>query len=237
MSAVVYTAIFGDYDVLKQPVPQDEPCNFVCFTDTAMPSRVGVWRVIQQRGDPGLHPRMQAKWYKLLSHRAFPGGRLSWRYAPFNFRPRADMSIWIDGGLQIKSARFVRDMRTNLGSQDWAMFPHPARDCIYEEAKVSLGMRKYRDLPIAPQVASYRSIIPPHGGLYACTIIVRREPASQVIRDANEWWWNENLKWTYQDQVSLPYVLRQLGTPGPAKIAGNLWSNAWFEFLPHNSDA
>jgi hypothetical protein len=32
--AVVYTAIFGGHDTLKEPVPQDESCEFICFTDT-----------------------------------------------------------------------------------------------------------------------------------------------------------------------------------------------------------
>ncbi len=60
--AVVYTAIFGGYDALKQPAPQSTPCDFICFTDTTMPSRAGAWRVIHVRTDRHVHPRMQAKY-------------------------------------------------------------------------------------------------------------------------------------------------------------------------------
>ncbi|MGO9604032.1 MAG: glycosyltransferase domain-containing protein [Candidatus Binataceae bacterium] len=72
-------------------------------------SRVGAWRVIYVRHDPKLHPRMQAKWFKLLSHRIFPRGRLAWRYAPFSLRRRADLGRCqpSDQGLRF-CARHVR---------------------------------------------------------------------------------------------------------------------------------
>ena len=167
MRAVVYTAIFGGYDTLKRPVPQDEPCDFICFTDARIPSRPESWRIVHVGLDQKFHPRIQAKQFKLLSHSIFPGGRLAWRYAPFSLRRSADLSIWVDASLQIKSASFVRDLRAALGERDWAMFVHPERDCIYDEARFSAEMIKYRGLPVIRQVEAYKSIVPPHGGLYA----------------------------------------------------------------------
>jgi hypothetical protein len=235
--AIVYTAIFGGYDALKQPVAQDVPCDFVYFTDAKMPARVGAWRTIRVKRDLAIHPRIQAKWFKLMSHRIFPRGRLAFHYAPLACRARADLSMWVDGSIQITSSRFVGDMRERLADGDWAMFMHPDRDCIYEEAQASVGMRKYRNLPIFPQVDAYRSIVPRHGGLYACTVIVRREPSAERLRAVHELWWGENLKWTYQDQLSLPFVLRRTGGPDPVAIQECLWSNSWFDILPHTSDA
>lgn len=237
MPAVVYTAIVGGHDSLKQPIPQDESCDFICFTDARIPSRADGWRVINVRRDPKIHPRMQAKWFKLLSHRVFPRGRLALRFAPLSPRPRTDLSIWVDGSFRIKTAKFVRDIRAALGGHDWAMFTHPDRDCIYDEARVSATMVKYRGLPVGPQVESYRPVVPPHGGLYACSIIARREPVSDRIRFANEQWWAENLRWTYQDQLSLPYVLRKIPKCEPHAIPGQLRRNGWFDIVPHNTDA
>lgn len=234
--AVVYTAIFGDYDTLKQPPPQDQPCDFICFTDAELPSRVGAWRVIRVKRDRKLHPRMQAKRFKLLSHRIFPGGRLALRYAPLSIRRRADLSIWIDGSFQIKTASFVRDMRAKLGDGDWAMFVHPDRNCIYEEASISLQMRKYRDLPIAAQADAYRATVPPHGGLYVCGTIVRREPVTEPLKSVHALWWAENIKWTYQDQISLPFVLRSVGGCDPIAIPDHQRENQWFEIGLHHSD-
>jgi hypothetical protein len=138
-----------------------------------MPSRVGAWRVIRVATDRNVHPRIQAKRFKILSQKIFPKGKLAFRYAPFSSRPLFDLSIWIDAGCQIKCTAFVKDMRELVGRADWAMFIHPARDCIYDEARVSLSMPKYKNLPISQQVKSYRAVVPPHSGLYACTVIVR----------------------------------------------------------------
>jgi hypothetical protein len=236
MRAVIYTAIFGSYDVLKQPAPQDESCDFICFTDSKIPPRVGAWRIIHVRPNRDVHPRLRAKRFKLLSHKIFPNGRLAARYAPFSIRRRADLSIWIDASLQIKCSTFVKDMRDKLDDGDWAMFVHPERDCIYDEANISAAMVKYQGLPIFQQVEAYRSIVPPHGGLYACGVIVRQEPARERIKRANELWWDENLKWTYQDQLSLPYVLRKAGACEPVHIPEHLWANKWFDFIPHHAD-
>ena len=233
MHSVVYTAIFGGYDTLKQPPPQDEPCEFICYTDGKMPSRIGAWRVIHVKTDHKLHPRMQAKRFKILSHRIFPG---AW-YMPFSFRRRVDLSIWIDAGLQITSSTFVKDMRHKLGDGEWAMFIHPDRDCIYEEASASITMTKYQHVPIFPQVEAYRPVVPPHGGLYACTVIVRREPSTERLKRVHVLWWEENVKWTYQDQLSLPFVLRCVDGCDPVVISDCLWRNEWFAFVPHQTDA
>jgi hypothetical protein len=179
---------------------------------------------------------MQAKYFKLLSHRIFPRGRLAARYAPFSVRRRADLSIWIDASLQIKSPAFVADMRDKLGRRSWAMFTHPERDCIYDEALVSITMPKYQALPILPQVEAYRSIVPPHGGLYACGIIVRREPLAECLKRVQERWWEENVKWTYQDQLSLPFVLRCVEDCSPVRILDPLRNNRWFDIIPHNTN-
>ena len=193
---------------------------------------VGVWRIIRVKTDHTVHPRLQAKRFKILSHEIFPGVP----YLPFLFRRRYDMSIWIDASLQITSSTFVKDMRSKLGDGEWAMFVHPDRDCIYEEALTSITMRKYQDVPILPQVETYRSVVPPHGGLYACTVIVRREPSTKRLKRVHSLWWEENCKWTYQDQLSLPFVLRSVGGCDPVLIQDCLWQNQWFAFVPHNAD-
>jgi hypothetical protein len=235
MSAAIYTAIFGNYETLKQPVAQSEPCDFICFTDSRIRAREGLWQVIHVPRDSTVHSRMQAKWFKLLSHEIFPNGRLASRYGLSGSQPAFDLSIWIDGSVEIKSSTFVQDMRATLGAHDWAVFVHPDRDCIYEEAILSARLLKYRDHPVLAQVEAYRSTIPAHSGLYACTVIVRREPESPGVKRANELWWEENLKWTYQDQLSFPYVLKKTDTT--VGIIGDcLWNNRWFKVGWYEND-
>jgi hypothetical protein len=91
---------------------------------------------------------------------------------------------------------------------------------------------KYGHVPIMEQVNHYRSHgYPEHNGLMAMGVIGR------VCRDTeldaiNERWWHENLRWTYQDQLSLPYVLWKLGK-SYVPIDMYLWRNEYFSWIPH----
>jgi hypothetical protein len=230
----------GGYDDLKAVPKQDVDCDLFCFADADLPARAGDWRVVRVRRRPAIHPRMRAKYFKLLSHRVFPGGRLALRFDPmaaFGKRPRYDATLWIDGSIRIKSKSFVREFLSGIGNSGWVLFPHPDRDCIFEEAEVSLTMEKYRGLPLEEQVRAYgMEGVQPHSGLYACTIIGRQEPLSAPLQALNESWWAENWKWSYQDQLSLPYLLSKLRL-GVDTVDKNLWRNDWFDWVAHHTEA
>lgn len=239
MRICIYSAIFGGFDDLKPPLPQSLDCDFLCFTDSSALPRGEGWQVIRSRRRPALHPRLRAKYFKLMSHLVFPHGRLAWRYAPLaaslDRRQRYDAVIWIDGSVQIKSPRFAEELVAHVGVSDWAMFVHPDRGCINDEAELSLTMAKYRGLPIRARIEAYRREgYPAKAGLSATGIIARRA-ASPKLATINAAWWVENCRWTYQDQLSLPVVLWRLGA-GCDPIRHNLWSNDWFDCLPHRSE-
>jgi hypothetical protein len=219
---------------------QNVACDFFCFTDSDWPAQVGQWRIVTVKPAPDLHPRMQAKYFKLLSHRVFPNGRLARIYDHkriFAKRQRYDATLWIDGSIQVKSRYFVSEFLSTIGASGWAMFRHPDRDCIFEEAQLSMTIEKYRGFPIEQQVLAYKeSGIAAKSGLYACGIIGRKEPLSSALKSINDMWWRENRKWSYQDQLSLPYVLhkRNFSVDTPNK---NQWRNAWFDWIPHRTEA
>jgi hypothetical protein len=235
MRICIYTAIFGNYDDLKQPAKQSVPCDFLCFTDANLPRRVGAWRIIRTGVHAELSPRLRSKYIKVLSHEVFPGGRLSWRFNPLGWRPHYDVIIWVDGCLKIKSPDFAGEFSKHIGSQGWSMFIHPDRDCIYEEMPQAAAMRKCHGLPLAEQVDYYRAQgFPEHAGLMATTTIAR-STGNPVLRSIDEAWWAEIRKWSFRDQLSLPVVLRRLGHDYD-KVMLNLWDNAWFDWISHNSD-
>src|SRR5437879_1575817 len=77
---------------------------------------------------------------------------------------------------------------------------------IYAEAEFSKTMPKYFDQPIAEQIESYRAEgYPARMGLIATGLIARSTAAD--LSAIEEMWWDENLRWSYQDQLSLPVVL------------------------------
>lgn len=236
----IYTAIFGGYDDLKAPVEQDVDCDFFCFSDTKFASHVGSWRPIWVPTDPDLHPRLQAKRFRIMSHEVFPRGKLALKYAAktgllFGFK-QYDATIWCDGNFKIKSATFARAVSELVTEKEIAVFVHPDRNCIYEEAAASLPMLKYQKLPILSQVEHYRQLgISARGGLYASGVVGRKARESAEVRAFNQIWWAENCSWTYQDQLSLPYALRESGV-SVRPIPSHLWTNPWGDWLPHRSE-
>ena len=133
----------------------------------------------------GMSSMLEAKWYKLHPSEDY------------------DYTIWIDSSVRIKSPHFAK-WCVDAAKDKWAIFRHPNRQCAYAEAEFAQDMKKYYDCPTREQMAHYRSEgFPENFGLYACTMIAR----SRWGKEINEDWWTEINKWSFQDQISLPYVL------------------------------
>jgi hypothetical protein len=189
----VYTAIYGSFDQLLEPVEQDIDVDWYCFTDDPRLTS-STWQTMLQpaRFDS---PRLSAKWPKLLPHEALPDRRTT---------------IWVDANLQIDSPSFVREALGYSGS-DIGVFRHPMRYCIYHEAYACLRRIDCRDLPVLDQVRHYREQgHPPQGGLWACGVLVRDSSRADV-RALGEAWMDECLKWSPRDQLSFPFLLRRSG--------------------------
>jgi O-antigen biosynthesis protein len=191
MKIAIYTAIFGGYDQLK-PQPPFQGVDYICFTDSELPTVVANWRVIRATATAE-HPRLAAKRFKTCPH--------------LFIDPRYDITIWIDGSIVISGADFVTRCISGLGINRIACMNHPVGRCIYQEAAGCLHFEKYRGLPILEQVEHYRTLgYPENNGLAACGIIVR-DHRDKVVAQIGEDWLQENVRWTYQDQLSFPYVL------------------------------
>jgi len=189
----VYTAIYGGFDELIEPVAQDIDVDWICFTDDAS-LRSDTWRVIVE---PAKHedPRLAAKWPKMLPDHALPDHR--W-------------TIWVDANLAIDSPSFVREALT-YQRNGIALFRHPQRYCIYHEAFACLRRTDCRVMPVIEQVRSYRDIgHPPRSGLYACGVIVR-DGSDPVVRELGQAWLDECLARSPRDQLSFPVLLARIG--------------------------
>lgn len=207
----VVTSIYGNIDTLKAHPDQTVPCEWVAVVDQPLPTD-GPWRqVVEPR--PYLHPRMAAKYAKL-----YPG-----RYTD------SPVTIWIDGGGIITSPDFVAMCLDALGDKARAQWEHPDRDCIYTEAAVLPGFAKYHGQNYEAQVAHYRSLgHPDHWGLWATGCIVRSDHNGRI----EDRWLSEMVRWSVQDQLSYPFVLRSHGER-PASLPQSLWRNPWIRWTGH----
>ena len=211
---IIYTAIFGGYDDLKAH-PDLDGVRFVAFTDDANLEPNG-WE-IRYVPSNGLHPRDQAKEYKLFPHRFFDD----------------DTTIWIDGSHEIINPDFPYHVMASLVDSDFALYEHPWRDCIYDEADASIVLEKYQGQPIVEQVAHYRAQgHPEHAGLYACGTLARR--STPAVTELMEAWADEIEDWSYQDQLSLPVVCRRLDFTPATFPLHQVFGNTWTAIQPHH---
>ena len=216
----IYTAIYGGYDVLK-PQPKYEGVSYLCFTDV-LPKADYNWNIsLVQPSRLNEHPRYLAKRFKCCPHH--------WVSRAFDF------TIWIDGSIVLKNLDFVSRAVEALTSSPFGLIPHPVNNCIYDEARGSLNIPKYSNQPIREQIEHYQSLgYPIKNGLGAGGVIVRRgnDPCAEKI---GEEWLYENLIWSYQDQISLPFVLWRNGQWYDA-LPFELWAHKDFTFSNHVID-
>ncbi|HEY7823858.1 MAG TPA: hypothetical protein VIG24_13530 [Acidimicrobiia bacterium] len=194
MRVALITASYGAFDPVR-PLPEWHGFDdAVCVTDDAGIVGSG-WRThIEPRDE---HPRLAAKRPKML---------------PWLFTD-CDAAVWIDASFEIVGRNFSWWARKHLDRDDFVAWRHPeGRIDFADEAAVCQDWPKYRDYPIREQVQHYlQQGMPRRWGLFACgTLGYVLKP--EVKRLASRWY-DENLKWSLQDQVSLPYLLWDSGLP------------------------
>ena len=221
MRVAIYTAIYGGYETPKPLKDLGIPAYL--YTDDPSTSVDG-WstvtvrhHVATLRGSPAVtSPMLAHKWWKCHPHLACPD---------------ADVSLWIDGSMEVVVGDYVERALAALGSDDWACVPHPARSCIYPEAWFSATLARYDAPSINAQASFYRNVVghPANWGLVATGANVRRH-TPEVI-ELGQQWWDECINWSHQDQLSLPVLLRL--SEGKVKWNMNMPWHQWWNLYPH----
>jgi hypothetical protein len=207
------TAIYDSYDELKPTLSQKGvSVDWVLVTDDEAlqdkPTARG-WRVVYEPR-PGVHPNRAAKHPK---------------YEPWKYTG-ADRSVWVDASFRIVSEAFAAEALSY--ADPIAQFAHPWRDCLYAEAKESAGLAKYAGEPVLEQADHY-SIQghPENWGLWATGVIARQH--TDAVRELGARWLAETYEWSFQDQISQPYALRETGLR-PAVFPGNHLATPWLAY-------
>ena len=208
----IISGIYGGYDKPKIPLPQSIPVNYVMLTDDPKLRAPG-WNVlydINRRRD--IHPRLQAKVPKLM---------------PWEFAPDDGPWIWVDGHIQIDSRMFAEQALSAVDTL--GQWVHPDRDCLHAEAEFCRDFPKYNSERVGEQAEFYATAgHPHHWGLWATGVIVYKFELPHLAQD----WWDEMNQWTYQDQVSQPFVLRKLQMR-PEPLPWSLRDNPWMHIVAH----
>lgn len=207
------TAIYDSYDELKPTLPQrGVGVDWVLVTDDeALKGETSArgWRVVYEPR-PGVHPNRAAKHPK---------------YEPWKYTNAAS-SVWVDASFRIVSETFA--VEALALAEPIAQFAHPWRDCIYSEAKESAGLAKYAGEPVIEQAGHYAIQGHPEGwGLWATGVIARQH--TDAVREMGVRWLAETYEWSFQDQISQPFALRETGLR-PAVFPGTHLTTPWLAY-------
>jgi len=193
---MIYTAIFGNYDTLR---PARYPS--LCFTDGKM-SPVTGWDYKTIFADKD--PKWANRHCKILVHEHL----------------NTEYSIYHDGNIEMlvdpheAIERWLRDT-------DIAVFAHPTRNCVYDEAEACIREGKAQAGAVHSQMKRYRREGYPEGaGLAACWVLIRRHTSE--MKRLNELWWEEYNEGAKRDQLSFNHACWKLGIRHTI-IPGNLF--------------
>lgn len=221
MKILVTSANLGQIDPLNlrhepQRVPFGTTIDLIYHTDATIRPRVNA-----------LHPRLQAKIPKMLSHEMNPG---------------YDYYLWLDSSIFIAHPDAILWMLDNLGGKEIALFRHPHRDSIAAELEFCLKQMvdqnqylnsRYHNEPMREQVDFYLasdSFI--DNRLFACGIFLYSSTLLASRPYFLPAWYYECARRSVQDQLSLPWLLQKHQVQY-ATIQADIFDNQYFKIVKH----
>ena len=193
---VVYTAVFGGYDEIVDPMFVNPNLEYYAFTDSELPEN-GIWKKVDLSKFPqleGLDSYHKAKYIKMF---------------PYEFFPDADFSIWIDGNVNLIADTYP----VAIMSQGAAMatYSNPLHDCIYTEGRYMVYQGRVSAEKVKEQLDTYsKNGFPEHFGMREFSIIYRDHKNEECYNMMKEWWRHVNT-FTMRDQLSFSYILWKNG--------------------------
>ena len=188
---VVYTAISGGYDNLRDPLIVSPDVDYIVFTDNEnLNSKI--WK--KHRFDYiNSDPTRTARFIKTHPHL---------------YLSDYDHSIWVDANLQLNvdPRAMIEDFDAQTQFVTWH---HPIRTSIYTEAAECIKRKKDDAAIIEDQVNRYRAQdFPENVELYETSVIYRKHNDDDVKTCMNLWWQEIN-NGSRRDQIGLVYALQK----------------------------
>ena len=189
------TAIFGDYDEIRDPVVVTPGWRYVCFSDKYVKS--DIWETIQPE------QKWFDQWFGVHRQTAKKKAGLCMMmpFAHMNYENIVNVSGRTEVGCDLDWLLDIYGPKHHMSVMD-----HPSRTCVYEEAYACKQLNK--DLPstINSQMLKYKKEgYPTHNGMIASGLMIRRN--TWKVGGLMSLWWNEVLHHSKRDQLSFNYAL------------------------------
>ncbi|ULC60561.1 DUF616 domain-containing protein [Flaviramulus sp. BrNp1-15] len=212
----IYTAIFGDKDILKPPLnfKEDNNVDYYLITDNVELDSYNYQLILKKPIYDDI--TKNARFYKINGLEIFED---------------YDFVIWHDANLQIIHNKII-DSVDFVKHKSIAFFKHPVRNCIYDEAIKCIYKEKDHPFKILKQIFQYYKFgIKNKIGLYETSIVIQNNKL--ICKDFLNLWWSEIINKSRRDQLSLPYSLKVFNLI-PAIIPGDREQNMFSLYNLHN---
>ena len=195
---VIYTAIFGNYDEIKQPLVIDYRFDYIIFSNDLKEKKIGVWQV------------RTFDYYNSDSTRICRYVKTHPEELLFNY----DFSVWMDASIQICTMYFYEKVIELYNNNILiSSLCHPTRKCIYEEAFAVVNMMvEHEEVVVKWCHYLRREKFPRNVGLCETGVMYRKHNVN-IINYLNSLWWNYIDQYSRRDQLSYNYVLWKLSIP------------------------
>lgn len=187
-----YTAIFGNYDTLKEPKVITPGWEYVCFTDQLINSKA--WNIVYI--SPSCNSARYARSAKINS--------------PFNFQIRQpiDESLWFDASIQIMGN--LDELVKPAADFDGMVLKHPHRISMFQESMAVTRRRKDSHSVVQKQMQKYKDEgFIQRTPLVATGILYRKN--NERTRAFSDLWWKEVSEHSHRDQLSFNYAQQKSG--------------------------
>ena len=216
---VIYTALFGDYDELLEPVERFDNCDFICFTDNEN-LKSDLWDIkVVEKVDLPLN--MMNRRYKLFPH---------------EYLAEYKYSIYIDANIRVNQDITFLIQKYLMNTNKFIAIPrHPHRKCFYDEAPLLIRAGRVSFIEIYKQYFAYRKL-EYYGQIFLTeNNIILREHNNEKCINLMKDWWEELNKFTQRDQISLGYVIFKNNVE-ITFMDENARSNDIFTIYKHNNN-
>lgn len=193
----IYTAIFGEYDDLREPAFESiyNEADFYCFTDdkTLQSSKFNIIYVERKFQDA----TRNARYYKVMEHPVLKD---------------YEFTIWMDALYILQVKHIVEFELDKFKQYPMTTFKHTAHNCLYDQALVCIYAYNDYYYKILGQIMRYAvKGMPVEWGLYETAILIKNHHHPK-LPELQKMWWQEISRGSRRDQISLPYCAWKTGT-------------------------
>lgn len=193
---VIYTAVVGNYDEIKQPQVVDGRFDYILFSNDINEKRIGVWQVKPIPYHNPIQTKI-ARWVK--TH-------------PEELLSEYEASLWIDSNIIIiHSVVYERFIEHYSSDTLVSTMRHAFRNCVYDEMFMILCCGfEHENVTLKWGKMLRKEGYPKNNGLCETGVFFRRH-SDKKVKEFDRIWWSIIDRYSRRDQYSVNYSLWKTG--------------------------